>query len=192
MLTLHCWVTEPTALQPHACKHHRVRQAVRQISQHFQVPPACWLFNQWPTSSARRAGESGITGAPSEVLDGGGGFSPEGPGVRTHWSLWNACLCGYFSLAMTMLLALTSAQRIGYSSLLLQPKQPRRDCSDQIRPFDARSRGRDRANTVVSVLHWERKQNPVTAPLNETSRGRRDLAGVGPGRIMRSTTGQQR
>lgn len=54
---------------------------------------------------------------------------------ENQWSLWNECLGGYFSLAMTMLLALTSAQRVGYSSLLLQPKQPRQDFSDQIPPL---------------------------------------------------------
>lgn len=134
MLTLHCWVTEPMALQPHSCKHHVVCHMIRQISQHFsQIQPMMLVIQPITNIIGMESRESGIP-SRSPVLPQrrwlrGRAFSPEGPGVRTHW---NACLYGYFSLAMTMLLALTSAQRVGYSSLLLQPKQPRHDFSDQI------------------------------------------------------------
>lgn len=155
MLTLHCWLTEPMALQPHSCKHHAVCHTIHKTSQHFSN------FSQ-DNNQHHRHGEQGESGIPSQppVLPQrpwlrGRAFSPEGPGVRTQWGLWKACLYGFFSLAMTMLLALTSAQRVGCSSLLLQPKQPRHDFSDQIPPL-MRTAEAVTALTllyIVSVLH---------------------------------------
>lgn len=142
MLTLHCWLTEAIALQPHSCTHHVVCHTIWQKSQQFSK------FNQHVVGYSTITSIIGMESRGSlEFLRSqrcpppqrhwlrGWAFSPEGPAVRAHWSLWKACLYGYFSLAMAMLLALTSAQRVGYSSLLLQPKQPQHDFSDQIPPL---------------------------------------------------------